>query len=152
MRRLPILAFAAVLTLLAVPTTASAATVSLTVETHATDRAGLAPADAPAPVPGTASCTVEVSDGADGGEILDQATEDGCIAGWDYDEFDGEGRFVTAIDRWQAPGYTCLALIAGVPACDWWEHHVNGEPASFGIDGYSAEDGDDVRWLYRNTI
>lgn len=152
MRRLPLLALALSLAVLAVPTAATAASVSLTVETHATDRADLEPDEAPDPVPGTASCTVEVPDGADGGAVLDQATEDGCIAGWDYSEFEGEGRFVTAIDRWRAPGYTCLALMAGLPACDWWENHVNGEIVGYGIDDYAAEDGDDVRWLYRNTF
>lgn len=124
-------------------------TVSLTVETHVTDRAGLAPADLPDPVPGTASCDVEVPHGADGTVLLDEATQDDCISGWEGQDT-SQGTFVTAIDGWQAPGLTCLAFGAGV--CDWWEHNVNGESAGYGADGYTAEDGDHVRWLYRNTI
>jgi hypothetical protein len=125
------------------------ATVHLTVETHASVRAGLTPTDVPEATPGTGECSVQVPSGADGGAVLDAAVDKGCIAGWDYQEFDG-ARFVTSIDRLRAPGLTCLAFAAGV--CDWWQFHVNGEPAGYGIDGYEASDGDENRWLYRNTI
>lgn len=129
--------------------TTDTVTVHLVVATHVTDRAGIAPTELPDPAPGTGVCDVTVPDGADGGVILDAAVEDGCIEGWDHQTFDGD-RFVTSIDRWRAPGYTCLAFSVGI--CDWWEHHLNGESADVGIDGYEASDGDTVRWLYRNTF
>lgn len=130
-------------------TTTDTATVHLTVETHAAVRAGLTPEDVPPSAPGTASCDVEVPTGADGGDVLDAAVAKDCIAGWDHQAYDG-ARFVVSIDRLRAPGLTCLAFAAGI--CDWWEFSVNGETASFGIDDYSAEDGDVNRWLYRNTL
>lgn len=133
----------------ATATTSDTAEVHLVVETHLTARAGYDAGQAPDAVPGTGECTVEVAEGADGGDVLDAAVDEGCIAGWDYDEFGGD-RFVTSIDRLRAPGLSCLAYSAGL--CDWWEYHVNGETASYGIDEYSAEDGDTNRWLYRNTI
>lgn len=134
-------------TVLAHPT--DTVTVTLTVETHVTDRAGLAPADAPSQIPGTASCQVEVPHGSDGTVLLDEATQADCITGWQGQDT-GQGTFVTAIDGWQAPGLTCLAFSVGV--CDWWAHNVNGASVGYGIDDYTAEDGDHVRWLYRNTI
>lgn len=125
------------------------ATVHLVVETHATVRADLGPSEVPDATPGTGECHVDVPEGADGGAVLDAAVADGCIEGWDYDEFGGD-RFVTSIDHLRAPGLSCLAFSVGV--CDWWELSVNGQTASFGIDDYSAEDGDENRWLYRNTL
>lgn len=125
------------------------AEIDLVVETHPTARAGLEASQAPDAVPGTGECTVEVPEGADGGDVLDAAVDEGCIAEWSHDEV-GDDRFVTSIDNVRAPGLSCLAYSAGV--CDWWEYHVNGETASYGIDEYSAEDGDTNRWLYRNTL
>lgn len=133
----------------AIAQTTETVTVHLEVETHVTERAGEDPGTLPGSTPGTAVCDVEVADGADGGNVLDAAVANGCIASWDHTEFDGD-RFVTEIDRLEAPGLTCLAFAVGV--CDFWEYHVNGTVAGFGIDGYSAEDGDTNRWLYRNTF
>lgn len=152
-RSIVVLALALGLAALTVPGTAAAdtgpATVHLVVETHPTARADVEPGQAPGPAPGTAECDVTVPAGADGGAVLDRAVETGCIASWDFTTFSGQ-RFVTSIDRWRAPGLTCLAFEVGV--CDWWQYHVNGETAGFGVDGYSAEDGDTNRWVYRNTL
>lgn len=122
-------------------------TVTLVVETHVTQAAGLPPGDL-APLPGTASCQVSLPAGADGLTLLDQATADGCITGWEGQQ-SAFGTFVTAIDDLQAPGASCLAYTAGV--CDWWEHSVNGQTVSYPPEGYTAADGDQVSWLYRNT-
>lgn len=124
------------------------ATISLVVETQASATAGL-PAGDLHEAPGHAACQVLVPVGSDGGVVLDQATADGCISGWDHTTFAGE-RFVSSIDGLGAPGLTCLLFTVGV--CDFWEHSVNDRTAAFGIDGYTAEDGDAIGWLYRNTF
>lgn len=157
------LIIAAALFTLALPATATAqdtATVELTVQTHLTDTAGLAPASYD-PAPATAHCQLALPTGSDGGALLDAAQDEGCIDSWaacqggwsaecELGE-DGQGdRFVVEIDNLRAPGLTCLAFSAGV--CDWWEHRVNGQTASYGIDGYHAQDGDHVEWVYRNTF
>lgn len=125
------------------------ADVHLVVETHAAVRAGLTPSDVPQETPGTGECDVQVPVEADGAAVLDAAVEKDCIVEWDHEEFDG-ARFVTSIDRLRAPGLTCLAFAVGI--CDWWEFSVNGQTAGYGIDGYTAEDGDQIDWLYRNTM
>lgn len=48
-------------------------------------------------LPAVKSCDVLVPDGADAGNVLDQAAADGCISGWQHDSF-GSSRFVTCID------------------------------------------------------
>lgn len=123
--------------------------VTLTIETHASVRAGLNASQLPDRVPGTASCQLTVHNNSSGAEVLDEAVATGCIEEWDYDSFD-EGRFVTSIDNLRAPGYTCLAFALGV--CDWWEFHVNGTLSAVGLDEYEADEGDTNRWLYRNTF
>lgn len=129
----------------------SSVTVHLIVETNAGASQNLDPGQTSA-LPGTAECDVQVPEGADGGVVLDQAVADLCILEWDYQNYDCCGRFVTSIDGLRADGFTCLLWAEDVAdVCDWWEHHVNGTAVSYGIDGYSAQDGDTVRWEYRNT-
>lgn len=123
-------------------------TVHLTVETHVGDRAGLSPAET-SDLPGTASCQVIVPAGSDGTEVLDAATTSGCITGWEGQQT-SFGTYIVAIDDMRADGFTCLLFAAGV--CDWWEHSVNGQTVGYGAGDYTAEDGDTVRWQYRNTL
>lgn len=154
MRSLLTLALALALMTLAMPTTATPdepepVTVELTVETHIAQTLGFDEGQPDQDLPATATCTLTILEDDDGGDLLNEAEAVGCIEGWDHTSFEGE-RFVTAIDDWSADGYTCLAFMVGV--CDWWEHNVNGDLAGFGIDGYSAEDGDQVRWVYQNTM
>lgn len=92
---------------------------------------------------GIAGCHLTVpdadGDGAvDGGEVLDRATETGCISGWDHVVYDCCGRFPTSIDGREEVGW---------PA-PWWTIQLNGQSASVGIDGMTLEDGDDLSFVY----
>jgi hypothetical protein len=112
-------------------TNQSAATVTLVVENPFTSPLGL---DS---LPGTAACGVTVLAGANGGDVLESALENGCILEWDFDEFDGD-RFVSSID-----GLRGLCPL-WPDVCFFWLFSINDTPASHGIDGYAAADGDTV--------
>lgn len=93
---------------------------------------------------GIAGCELTVPAGGDGvvdgADVLDHATDEGCISGWDA-ETGSLGRFVTSVDgRDQvAPG--------GVPVL-WWLIQVDGRSASTGIDGLALDDGQDLSFVY----
>lgn len=98
---------------------------------------------------GVAGCTIEPVDGnddgaVDGGEVLDEAAEEGCISGWDYyvDTDDG-GRFVTCVDGLcnQGDGWATF-----------WQIQINGDIADVGIDGMDLDDGDSLEFVHRTWV
>lgn len=97
---------------------------------------------------GVAGCQLTVEDAngddrIDGGEVLDQATETGCISGWDYYVDDDFGRFVTMVDdRWKNN-----ATQTGWPA-GWWKVQVDGQSADVGIDHMDLDDDTDLSFVY----
>lgn len=101
---------------------------------------------------GIAGCELAVPDGGtgtvDGADVLDHATETGCISGWDAKGYDF-GRFVTSVDgRDQvATPDPPVDQVGAIPAV-WWLIQVDGYAASTGIDGLSLEDGQDLGFVY----
>lgn len=92
---------------------------------------------------GIAGCHLTVPDAnmdgvVDGGEVLDRATETGCISGWDHVVDDAYGRYPTSIDGREEVGW---------PA-PWWTIQVNGVSSPVGIDSMGLEDGDDLSFVY----
>lgn len=92
---------------------------------------------------GIAGCTLHVSDAngddkIDGGEVLDTATADGCIAGWDYTTDEEFGRFVTAVDNLEQVGWPV----------SWWLIQIDGFAASSGIDDMDLQDGQSLEFVY----
>lgn len=92
---------------------------------------------------GVAGCTLSASDSngdgaVSGAEVLDQATTNGCISGWDFEYYDGQGRYVTAVDGLQETGW---------PA-SWWQLQVDGHLADAGIDGLDLTDGQSLELVY----
>lgn len=91
---------------------------------------------------GVAGCTIDVSDTndddkIDGGEVLDRATDTGCIAGWDWTKTDW-GRFVTEVDDLEQLGW---------PA-SWWLIQIDGLAADTGIDDMDLQDGQSLEFVY----
>lgn len=98
---------------------------------------------------GVAGCAdLSVPDGngdgrVDGGEVLDHATETGCISGWDYYIDDDWGRFLTEIDGREKAGPTQTGWPAG-----WWKIQLDGESSPVGIDHMDLEDGQSLSFVY----
>lgn len=92
---------------------------------------------------GVAGCELTVSDangdGAiDGGEVLDRATADECISGWDHVVFGCCGRFVTMVDDLEETGW---------PAT-WWLLQIDGVAAEVGIDDMDLTSGQSLELVY----
>lgn len=103
--------------------------------------------------PVSAACDVTVATGATGGDVLDQAVEDGCIGSWDHHVDPQHGKFVDAIDGTYGhcgPGDDPPGLWPAV--CSFWEFKVNGESASEGISFYQASPGDQVAFHYNRGV
>lgn len=140
----------------------SSVTVHVIVETNAGATGNVDPSTASA-LPGTAACDVDVPKDSDGGVVFDTAVADGCILEWDYYSFDCCGRFVTSIDGLRGDAGTCLAdppevstcgfhcVLYNFGVCQAWYFYQNGQLSNEGIDDYTADDGDTLRWVHRNT-
>lgn len=99
---------------------------------------------------GVAGCDITMSDtkgfeGAlgpdgriDGGEVLDAATDAGCISGWSNTTHDGFGRLVTTIDGLEEVGW---------PG-PWWQIQIDGELSDVGIDGLDLGSGQSLEFVY----
>lgn len=88
-----------------------------------------------------AVCELTVADDADGVDVLDTAVEHECIGSYATESHPDFGTFVTEID-----GVEDGAGALGVN-CFFWVYFVNGAPATTGVDGYDASDGDVVSWV-----
>lgn len=140
----------ATLLLLGLSPTASATTdtVHLTVDGDEVFPFNLPPYNE-APV--TASCNLTVADDADGGDVLDEAVDTGCLSSWDYRLYDGS-RFLTGINDTHGHCSTDASPPGLWPVvCSYWEFQVNGNHAGYGIDGYLADDGDQITFRYNRT-
>lgn len=93
---------------------------------------------------GSVTCTVTVAAGGPVAQLLDAATAQGCITGWEYDTHPEYGRFITSIhDREQL----CDALVV----CFWWAIEVDGQQASQGVDFEPVVAGRDYAFVYTLT-
>lgn len=86
------------------------------------------------------TCEVTVPAGSNGGDVLDQAAEDGCILRWTSQEFPGFGRYVDCID------VLCGAVLT------YWAYYYNGGYSDVGIDHTSVQDGDVLRFNYEQWV
>lgn len=146
---LPLLAF------LATPVQAGdPITVHLTINASLT-----APYDEPA---FTASCDLQVADGADGSAVLDAAVAADCIGGWDFTTHPDFGRFLTGITkegltdstdaRDNGVRFVCGAFPppnpGGEPVYSFWGFGLNLGGSPTGLDDYEAADDDKVSFHY----
>lgn len=106
----------------------------------------------------TSDCTVTVPAGSDGRDVLDAAVTAGCIDAWDFDTHPLFGAFLTGItgpgnadstDARGDAGFVCNApAVGGDLFYSFWGIEQDGGAAPTGIDGYSANDGDSLRFEY----
>lgn len=97
-------------------------------------------------------CLVPVSSGQNMGDLLTQATLDGCILGWTFTVYPSSpqyGRFVNSIDGRLA---TCDAPPAAsneAPVlCSYWALYINGAYAAQGIDQTPVSAGASYAFVY----
>jgi hypothetical protein len=98
--------------------------------------------------PGVAGCTLEFTDSSvRGSAVLDAASDEDCILGWDSIWFDGIGAFVTMVDGLWRTNATADVDPTGYPL-GWWQIQVNGFAASDGITDLTLTDGDSLELVY----
>lgn len=89
-----------------------------------------------ADAPGWRDCDVTVPEGANVGDLLDQAVEDGCILEWSHETYPGYGRYVASIDH-----------VAGAVAT-YWAFRVDGAYSELGIDSTPVREGATYAFTY----
>lgn len=97
---------------------------------------------------GVAGCVLEVAETddpdtrIDGVEVLNNATDTGCISGWNGVSTD-IGILVTSVDGREKVGPTT----SGWPGA-WWLIQKNGTAAEDGVSEMDLEDGDELGFVY----
>lgn len=92
--------------------------------------------------PTGAACPLSVAPGSDGLAILAAAVASGCLLSYDTVTYPGFGTFVTCLDE------VCGDSTAGSVGT-YWNMYDNGASAPYGVDGFSAGDGDDLTFAYQ---
>lgn len=92
---------------------------------------------------GVAGCEPTVPDTngnsrIDGVDVLDHATDTGCISGWDGYIHDKYGWYVESVDGLEEQGWPV----------SWWQIQVDGHVADVGISNMDLQDGQDLSFVY----
>jgi hypothetical protein len=94
------------------------------------------------------ACTVFVEAGADGTTVLQAALAAHCIVSF-HTQSTSFGTYVDCIDL------VCAAPVTpvdGVPVTSatgtYWAMYENGAETGYGVDGFSADQGDDLTFAY----
>jgi hypothetical protein len=90
---------------------------------------------------GTA-CSLTVDGGADGLAVLDAAQAAHCIVSYRTVSFPDFGTFVTCIDE------VCGQVATGASGT-YWNMYDNGTSAAYGVDGFVADEGDELVFAYQ---
>jgi hypothetical protein len=92
--------------------------------------------------PTGAACQLSVPAGANGLTVLEAATARPCIVQYSTASFPCCGTFVTCID-----------FVCGTPLTTthgtYWNMYENGVSTSYGVNGFSADDGDVLGFAYK---
>lgn len=93
-------------------------------------------------LPTGAACTVSVPAGASGVAVLDAALANLCIAEYSLRYFTCCGNFVYSINFVPGP-------VDGDPlGTTFWMMFENGAATGYGVDGFSADPGDELVFAY----
>jgi hypothetical protein len=92
--------------------------------------------------PTGAACGLVVDAGADGVAVLDAAVAARCIVSYRTQTFPGFGTFVSCIDE------VCGTALTGATGT-YWNMSENGASTAYGVDGFSADAGDELGFAYR---
>ena len=129
--------------------TATLATVAVTaLPAHANDVTVTFGVSAGTYVPTSAACPLTVAAGANGVDVLEAAVAKGCITSYQTVAFEF-GTFVSCIDD------VCGQTVAAPPVASagtYWNMYENGVSTWYGVDGFSAEDGDELAFAYTGWI
>ena len=96
--------------------------------------------------PTGAACTLSVPAGADGIAVLDAAVAAHCIASYRTTSFPF-GTFVSCIN--EVCGQDTGVAEAGTFAGAYWNMYDNGTSAGYGVDGFTADAGDELAFAYQ---
>ena len=92
--------------------------------------------------PTGAACTVSVPSGSNGLAVLNAAQQAGCVVSYQTVTYPGFGTFVTCID--EVCGNATLGSVG-----TYWNMYDNGASAAYGVDGFSAQAGDELGFAYK---
>lgn len=92
--------------------------------------------------PTGAACTLSVPAGANGVTVLNAAVAKGCLVSYDTVTYPGFGTFVTCLDE------VCGNATAGSVGT-YWNMYDNGVSTGYGVDGFTAANGDDLGFAYK---
>jgi hypothetical protein len=92
--------------------------------------------------PTGAACSLTVDAGADGIAVLDAAQAAHCIVSYRTVTYPGFGTFVTCIDE------VCGEAATGASGT-YWNMYENGASTAYGVDGFVADEGDDLTFAYQ---
>jgi hypothetical protein len=90
--------------------------------------------------PTGAACPLTVPAGADGVAVLDAAVAAHCITSYHTVSFGSLGRFVDCIDD------VCGEALGA--AGTYWGMYENGAATAYGVDGFTADSGDELVFAY----
>jgi len=85
-------------------------------------------------------CPVQVPAGANGIAVLNAAVKKHCIVSYKTQSFPGFGDFVRCIDR--------ICEIDKPTFIAYWAMYENGHFTSYGVDGFVANPGDILAFVY----
>ena len=87
-------------------------------------------------------CALDVAQNADGIAVLDAAVAKHCIVSYATVSFGEFGTFVTCIDE------VCGNAGTGTIGT-YWNMYENGTSTGYGVDGFVADDNDELGFAYR---
>jgi hypothetical protein len=93
-----------------------------------------------APTPLSAFCPVRVPAGADGLAVLDAARARRCILSYRAEYYPGLGHYIRCIDG--------ICAIDRPVFLAYWAMFENGRYTSYGVDGFRANAGDRLVFVY----
>ena len=92
--------------------------------------------------PTGAACPLTVAAGANGLDVLDAAVAAHCIVSYSTVTYAGYGTFVTCINA------VCGNSGTGTLGT-YWNMYENGGSTWYGVDGFSADEGDELAFAYQ---
>jgi hypothetical protein len=121
---------------------AAVALAATAVPAHASDVTVSLAVSAGRYAPTGAACALSVPAGATGVDVLDAAVAQHCVTSYDTVTYPGFGTFLTCLDEVCGNGGTGTVGT-------YWNMYENGASTAYGVDGFSAADGDELGFAYQ---
>ncbi len=88
------------------------------------------------------ACEIVVEAGVNGITVLETAKASNCIESYETVTFPGIGTYVTCINR------VCSQVLTASHG-SYWNMYENGVSTAYGVDGFVADDGDELVFAYK---